>query len=225
MRRYSGFEDYKHDEYENKHNQVDEKEEEKSEWYSSPQAKLGIILLFLGIVVFVIYQAFQFYEDWKDSRTLTVEKTTDYLEPYVGDFNQYLQYIKSYGVDEPIEDFVYNVKIPDEIDPKEIDPLYDDPYVGYEENEDLHASLFEVDDGFVFFLYHPKTKDVEEVFEWTNENIELSLQIYKTRGEKAELIKESIENPSTKEENKKKIEGINERLVELFDQVLQEMSF
>lgn len=192
-----------------------ENEQERIRWFLNERVMAFVVLGTLGVLALGIYFGIQLYHDSKETEPTTVQKIKESADPDEMMYNDYQNLLASYGVKEPIETFVYNVQIPEEERAK-LDTMYQDPYIGFEENEDLNASLFKVDEKYLFILFNPNTKAVVETLEWSDNN-ELSLQIYKLRGEKAVLTKETVQetNVAKKEENKTKIDEMNRQLGEL----------
>lgn len=195
-------------------------EEEDNSLPLSPKVKTLIILGFLVVIGVFIAIVIDSYQEKKESEEVTIEKIESFLNKENASYDDYVNFFRMGGIVKPIASFTYNVKM-DETKRKELDPLADDVYVGFEENETLQANLFKVREEYLFLLYHPKTKEVKEVIEWGEENIELSLNIHKIRGEKAVLAKEAIDSndPVVFQKNKKEIEKRNQELLKLYEQL------
>lgn len=197
----------------------DEMEDNQPYKRFGPVAKSLITIGFLLFIGAGIYFAIQFYQNWKEENVLTVEKVEQQMNIDETTYEDYLFNFKRAGIEEPIAEYVYNVKI-EETRRKEIDPMFNDSYIGYFENEDINGALWEVEDGYLHFLYYPDTKEVISLVQW-DDDYELGLQIKKKKGEKALLTKEAIDEKNVNERNEiiKNIEELNNNLMELFNEM------
>ena len=170
----------------------------------SPTAKASIVIGFLIFIGAGIYFAVQYYKEWKEEKAVTIEKVEEVMSTDGATYEDYVFNFKSAGIEKPIADYGYSVKIEGEGKEK-VDPMYNDPYVGFFENKNLHGALCEVEDGYVHFFYDSET----------------ALEINKKRGEKSVLTLEAMnENDSNKRnEFVQQIKKLNDELVKLYDQV------
>ena len=185
----------------------------------SPTAKASIVIGFLIFIGAGIYFAVQYYKEWKEEKAVTIEKVEEVMSTDGATYEDYVFNFKSAGIEKPIADYVYSVKIEGEGKEK-VDPMYNDPYVGFFENKNLHGALWEVEDGYLHFLYDPETNEVVSMVDWSND-YETALEINKKRGEKSVLTLEAMnENDSNKRnEFVQQIKKLNDELVKLYDQV------
>jgi len=196
-------------------------DEEQSKGGLSLWTKIGIGVGILGIIGCSVYFGTHSFKKEKNEDLLTLEKAMDIYEFDDIDMEGIEKVFSTYGMDAPVETFVYNVEVSDVEKRSEIDPMYDDPYIGYEGNENLNGSLYQLaDEKYLFILFDQDTKEIRYFFEWSaDSDIDTSLAFYRTRGEKAQLTKEALENPSLLSQNKKKIQELNQRLEDLLLQM------
>ncbi|RKO61879.1 hypothetical protein Cdeb_01374 [Caldibacillus debilis GB1] len=121
----------------------------------------------------------------------------------------------------PKSSFSYNVEIPKE-EREKLDPLWQDVYLGFEENRDLTATLFKLKDGDLLLMYDTKTGEVISATPWKKDiNQELALEILRTKGEKAQTTQKAAKATDLKERErlKEEIENLNAHLAELFEEL------
>lgn len=200
-------------------------EQEASDKTRLRKIKWIAILLIVTIVGFVVGSYFlqQYKENKRVEDALFTEEAVEYLVEEQTTYSDYLRLFESHNIKEPITSFVYNVEVP-ESRRKEVDPYWDDVYLGFEKNLNLSISLFELEDGNLLVIYDTDTEQVHTVTPWPDDvDQELSLEILKKKGEKAKLTKRAseAENSNEKEQLVKEIEHLNEELMDLFYELTQ----
>lgn len=193
-----------------------------SKWMDNTKIKsiVGVFIILLLLVG--VYIGINFFEKAKDEKKLNVNTLESSIQIGADTYKEFVDELSYYGIKKPSKTFVYNLKIPEK-EREKIDPMYNDPYIGFEENQNLQASLFDINGDKLFVLYDTDTDMIEEMTEWSNKDSDISLKIYQIRGEKALLTKQTLEetDENVVETNKKKIMKLNNSLSELFNQLQQ----
>lgn len=188
-----------------------------------------LIVLVVSIIVIVAGSLFlsQYREAKRQEEALSSDDVVEYLVEGETTYSDYLRLFERHGVKGPAVSFVYNVEVP-ESERGEIDPFWNDVYLGYEENQNLSVSLFHLEDNNVLIIYNTDTDIVQTIIPWMDDvDQDLSLKILQKKGEKAELTKRAseTENEHEREQLVKEIKQLNEELMELFDELTQTLPY
>lgn len=181
-----------------------------------------VMFIIIGLILFIglgVYISIKYYQDWKENQMVTVEKVENQFNTTEHTYETYVSYFKSKGIHEPIAEYTFNVYIEGD-GREEIDPMYNDPYIGYFENQNIQGALWKAEDGYIHFLYDTDTGEVIAIADWSDDYT-LALEINKKSGEKAILTKEAMSETDQNKRNEiiEEIEAINTELLNLYSKV------
>lgn len=198
-------------------------EKKNRDWYRKIKWMSALLIVMILALAVGIYAFLQYRENLREKESLSVDDAVEFLTPGETAYEDYARLLESHGILKPKSSFSYNVEIPKE-EREKLDPLWQDVYLGFEENRDLTATLFKLKDGDLFLMYDTKTGEVISATPWKKDiNQELALEILRTKGEKAQTTQKAAKATDLKERErlKEEIDNLNDKLAGLYDELTQ----
>lgn len=202
--------------------QKEKEAEERDRWKRFKQTVIlglvGLLIIGISLVVFI-----QYSEKARKENALTMEKAMEYYVEDSTDIQSYEFLFQTHGIEKPKVQFVYNLKLPEDVR-SELDPFWQDIYLGFEENRNEVIALYEVADGIILLSYDPNSGEIYSLNSWGKViDHELSTEVLQTKAEKVQKIKEALEsgNRDAFPKYTEEIAAINEHLQHLYDKMLE----
>ena len=194
---------------------------EENEKKGLSQTKL-IILVIAGIFLMgvLVWFSLRLIEEKEAQQELSIQELEAMAHGMEFTYDGYLDNMEPYNTT-VISEGLYSIQLP-EAEQETYDKAFNDPYNGFEYNENLHYAVHELSDGYYLLLYQPETRVVFESTSWKRNAVDTPLEIYQKKGEKSELIEQALQTDDQQEIEslKEEIASINVQLTELHDMMM-----